>query len=142
MANPHSDTYGINQSRRSISKRQRARIFVVVAPSLFAALSFYLLKNNASLENTEGVFADDNGSVKQVENYIRQNILSHPDSFIPIHWSKLQKTNVFGSISYKVAVIYKARNNKNEEYMDSKIFELDERGMVLFVMDSGPMNNK
>jgi hypothetical protein len=140
MAETHPDAHESDHSRRSTSERQRARIFVVVVASLCFGGSIYFLRNKASLEKS--VFADDNGSIKQAENYIRQNILPHPDSFIPIPLSTLQKTYVFGTISYKVAVIYKARNNKNELYMDSKIFELEERGRVLFVMDSGPMNNK
>ena len=39
-------------------------------------------------------------------------------------------------------LVYKAKDSLGKDFMDSKIFELDENGLVLFVMDTAPMHNK
>ena len=142
MDNSSSISTELATSERLTFKKTTIRICFIIVTLLFVTGGIYLIKKQRPQEKTEIVSANSDGSVKQVEDYIRQNLLSDPDSFTPVHWSKLQKTNVFGTISYKIGIIYKAKNNKGEVVMNSKIFELDEKGMVLFVMDAGPMNLK
>jgi hypothetical protein len=93
-------------------------------------------------KNREAVFSKPDGSVAQVEEYLKANVLENPDSFTPIHWSKLRKADMLGMTTYKVALVYKAKNSNDEFFMDSKIFELDEKGAVLFMLDVEPMKRK
>ncbi|RYZ25349.1 MAG: hypothetical protein EOO10_18515 [Chitinophagaceae bacterium] len=143
MANLTSDQATIASTTPTSSKKRSIRFVVATSAFLLLLLTagvFYLFPSKSSASRNDEVYANADGSVEQVQNYLKQNILADPDSFTPIHWSKLQKKSVFGTISYKVGLIYKAKNNKNEIIMTSKLFELDEKGTVLLVMDSGPMN--
>ena len=124
---------------------RRRSLFVIVVVIIFLMLLaavtwYYLQQKNESSANSEAVYTRPDGSVKQVEDYVKEKLLSDPGSFIPIHWTKLQKTGAFGMVSYRVGLVYKGKNNNNQLVMDSKLFELDETGLVLFVLDSGPMN--
>ena len=122
---------------------QRLIIAVTIFLLLSAAAGWYFLnQKDESSPNGDVVYSNTDGSVKQVEDYIKQNYLSDPDSFTPIHWSKLQKSNAFGMISYKIGIVYKGKNKNNEVVMDSKMFELNADGSVIFVMDSAPMHFK
>jgi flagellar basal body-associated protein FliL len=140
------ETIVAEQKSKTVKKRSPLLVLgigVIVVLLLSAAGAFYYLKQKDDTPpNGERVYSKADGSVKQVEDYVKQKFLSDPDSFRPIHWTKLQKTNVFGIVSYKVGLVYKGKNKNKELLMDSKIFELDEMGQVLFVMDTGPMNNK
>jgi len=127
--------------------RSRSLHLIIIAVTVFLLLSaafgwYFLSQQDESSPNGDVVYSNTDGSVKQVEDYIKQNYLSDPDSFTPIHWSKLQKTNAFGMISYKIGIVYKGKNKNNEVVMDSKIFDLNEDGSVMFVMDSAPMHFK
>ena len=136
----------ITSSNTSSSKKRPSRVLLItiIASVLLATAGsiYFITQNSSNQANKKGVYANPDGSVPQVEEYVKQNILSDPDSFTPIHWSKLQKTDVFGMVSYKVGLVYKGINDKKVMVMDSKLFELSESGTVLLVMDVPPMNNK
>lgn len=142
MANLPSDQ-PIKAPTTRNSTRKRSFRFVIAAGVFLLILisgAFYFFAPKSTIAHNDEVYANADGSVKQVEDYLKQNILSDPDSFTPIHWSKLQKKTVFGTVSYKIGLVYKAKNDQNEMIMFSKVFQLDEKGAVLIVMDSGPMN--
>ena len=137
------DTILQAQEPASASKRRKG---VIIAGILFIWLGaayayYYVYKKKEDPSYGDNVYMRKDGSVKQVEDYVKEKILANPASFTPIHWTKLQKTDVFGMVSYKIGLVYKGKNQKNEVVMDSKMFELDENGTVLFVMDTGPMHN-
>ena len=88
------------------------------------------------------VFTNPDGSVTKVEEYIRKNMLTDPTFFEAVHWTPLRKSGeLMGSVTYRVGVIFRKKNEKNEVVMDSKLLEIDENGNILFVLDSGPINN-
>jgi hypothetical protein len=109
-----------------------------------SAVTYFLLERNAAPpKRKEKVFSNPDGSVPKVEEYIRKNMLQDSSFFEAVHWTPLRKTGeLFGNVTYRVGVIYKKKNEKNEVVMDSKLIEIDENGSVLFVLDAGPINNK
>jgi hypothetical protein len=117
-------------------------IFIVMLVLLTGA-GYLFVVNRKEIKRPETVAAQPDGSVEQVVKYLKETELENPDSFTAIHWSKLQKsTDMLGITTYKVALIYKAKNTKNEFIMDSKIFELDESGNIMFAMDVEPMKKQ
>ena len=121
------DTILIAHETASAKKRRKLLIIAgVLIIWLCSVGAFYFVyKKQEDPTYGDTVYSGKDGSVKQVEDYVKETILTDPASFTPIHWTKLQKTDVFGIISFKVGLVYKAKNNQKEDFMDSKIFELD-----------------
>src|SRR5829696_1312689 len=118
-----------------------AKLIIIPVTLLLVAFIYFFLLNKQDSNNQEAVFSNPDGSVRQVVNYLKKTELKNPDSFTPVHWSKLQKTETFGITGYRVGVIYRAKNENNEFATYSKVFELDDKGSIVFVSDIGPMNN-
>ena len=120
----------------------KTAIFIVIL-ILLAGAFYVFVVDKKEIKRSETVAAQSDGSVEQVVKYLKETELENPDSFTAIHWSKLQKTtDMLGITTYKVALIYKAKNNKNEFIMESKIFELDESGNIMFALDVEPMKKQ
>lgn len=126
-----------NKESRAFSWKAGLFVLLLVVGALTV---LYIMKEQEATHKDALSRAD--GSVPKVEEYIRQNLLADPESFVAVHWSKLQQFAAFGDTTYKVAVIYKGKNKQNKIAMYSKVFELSPHGRVVLVMDVPPMDNK
>lgn len=141
---------GESQQASSLKKKKsrtagffKTAVIVLVIFLAAAGVHFFLEREEPARKTNEIVFVKEDGSVPQVEEYIKKNVLHDPASFKAVHWTELRKTGeLTGLTTYRVGVIYKNKNEKNEVVMDSKMIELDERGNILFVLDAGPINNR
>lgn len=105
---------------------------------LLGGFLYFLRRQPSQLNQHETVFSNPDGSVLQVTAYLKRNTLKDANGFKAVHWSKLKKDTVFGQITYRVFLLYKSKGDRSEFIMKSKLFELDEFGTVLLVLDVGP----
>lgn len=67
------------------------------------------------------------GSVFQVEHYLKQRYLRDPDSYESVAWTKVERD----CSGYRVMGTYRARNGFGGMNVESAIFELDRAGNVI-----------
>lgn len=80
------------------------------------------------------------GSVHQVEKYLKESYLKDPDSYQSIKWSKvMDMVHSDYGYRYKVMHKYRAKNSFGGYSIESKIFYLDDDGDIVDVStdDSG-----
>lgn len=66
------------------------------------------------------------GSVYQVESYLKGGFLRDPDSFKAVEWGKVVK----GCGTYAVSLTYRARNSFGGYVAETRVFTLDANGVV------------
>lgn len=71
------------------------------------------------------------GSVNQVERYLKRQLLRDPESFQAIEWSPVVKTQY----GYSVRVKYRAKNGFGGYSVANQVFELDSYGAVVGVRE-------
>lgn len=85
-----------------------------------------------SSNNTEAVVNSVyDGSVYQVENYLKREYLKDPESYEGIDWSTVQKEDNNSQYKYYVRHKYRARNSFGGYVIEEKIFYLDKSGNVI-----------
>jgi hypothetical protein len=68
------------------------------------------------------------GSVHQVERYLKEEYLKDPKSYESIEWSEVQK-NADGT--YHVRHKYRAKNSFGGYVLENKIFHIDDKGNII-----------
>ena len=67
------------------------------------------------------------GSVSQVERYLKNEVLKDPDSYQSIEWSKVIKTEAGFAVRHK----FRAKNSFGGYVVDNYVFTLDAQGNVI-----------
>lgn len=89
-----------------------------------------------SSNNTEAVVNSVyDGSVYQVENYLKREYLKDPQSYDGIDWSTVQKEDNNSLYKYSVRHKYRAKNSFGGYVIEEKIFYLDKSGNVIKQID-------
>lgn len=112
----------------SISKNQGYWLIAVVV--IILAVIGVLSKNNQSNSTVQNNAFD--GSVYQVEQYLKSNFLKDPDSYKGIEWSKVNEVSG-ESYKYWVRHRYRAKNSFGGYVTEDKIFYLNADGDVIGV---------
>ena len=109
-------------------------IIIAVIIGIYGAMSGD--SGEAGSDNTEIVSNSAyDGSVYQVERYLKTEYLKDPDSYESIEWSKVQKDNSNSLYKYYVRHKYRAKNGFGGYVVEQKIFYLDQSGNVVNVKD-------
>ena len=116
-----------NSAEQEKTSTQNLRRFGLGFVAVIILSIFYpFFRDNLSRYNEDPV--KNNGldaSVYQVEQYLKNN-LRDPDSYEPMEWSAVQKTEDGYSVRHK----YRARNGFGGMNIENQIFYLDEDGNV------------
>jgi hypothetical protein len=102
-------------------------------------LAYFLVENDNKKENhskQEVVFNSDyDGSVSQVEKYLKKEYLKDPDSYEGISWSSVQTDNSNAQFKYYVRHKFRAKNSFGGYVIEEMMFYLDNDGYVVSVKD-------
>tara|TARA_R110001592_G_scaffold121046_3_gene326063 strand:+ start:2163 stop:2738 length:576 start_codon:yes stop_codon:yes gene_type:complete len=122
---------------KSVNPNIWSKILIGLGVLLIAYFSFKGGENKEKVYNSEY-----DGSVHQVERYLKSTYLKDPDSYQSIKWSKVMdmKHNNYG-YRYKVMHKYKASNSFGAIIIESKIFFLDNEGKVVDISNDDNLYN-
>lgn len=136
----------IISSRRTIEKHKTqyhlSRAFgvliIIVAVFIFFKFLVWIYDTNTKIHREARVVEEIvsnhkyDGEVWQVTSYLKRQ-LRDPDSYQSIKWYKASKE----SDHYLVRHRYRAKNGFGGYMIEDKVFKLDDKGNVIFMLDYG-----
>jgi len=126
-----------NPSLQSKSTRNKTSIGIWFLVIFMSIIGYYFIfweddKNTNSKQVVYNSTLD--GSVYQVNDYLKNNYLNDPDSYQSISWSEVFKLNdakELGFASYQVRHKFRAKNSFGGYIVEEKLFTLDYKGNVV-----------
>lgn len=122
--------FNFGSSKSNLSNSSRTALIVICSLIgmfiLVLIISLFNTESTTSINNSEPVNSSWNGSVYQVEGYLK-NSLKDPDSYEGIEWSKVANNR---DGTYKVRHKYRAKNSFGGYVIENKVFILDKEKVI------------
>lgn len=133
---PIAQTVPATATTNNQNKNYGCLIIIIIAVIIGIYSTVTDSDSNNDYNKTETVSNSSyDGSVYQVERYLKREYLKDPDSYEGIEWSKVQIDNSNSLYKYYVRHKYRAKNSFGGYVVEEKIFYLDQSGNVVSVTE-------
>lgn len=124
-----------NQSNSNTKTSKYNGCFIIIAIAIVLTILSTIFENENSTINQKIIVSQLDGSVYQVEEYLKNHYLNDPDSYQSIDWGNLLEAKTGLNYKYSVWHKYRAKNSFGGYATEIKMFYLDENGEVIDIKD-------